>query len=140
MRTPQVAKSRQIRGAQPYVTAGLTPIEVLSVLGKPTSSTGERMFYKSSEIDFRNGQVAGWRIDSSAAPLRVKLWPDAPPAPGRTAFAVGSSKSDVIALQGTPTLFSDNEFGYENSRVFFQNNRVTGWKEDPASIRLRVVR
>ncbi len=126
-----------LQGAQPYVTAGLTPMEVLSVLGKPTSSTGEKMFYKSSEIDFKNGQVSGWKIDP-ASPIRVKLWSESPVVPGLNTFRVGSSKSDVIALQGTPTLFSDNEFGYGNSRVFFQNNRVTSWKEDPGSVALRV--
>lgn len=123
----------------PYVTAGLTPGEVLSVLGNPTSSTGEKMIYKGSEIAFKNGQVAGWKIDP-AAPIPVKLWPDTPPTPGLTTFGRGSSKSDVIAVQGTPTLFSDNEFGYGNSFVYFQNGHVTGWKEDPASTRLHVPR
>ena len=125
------------KGAQPYVTSGLSPIEVLSALGKPTSSTGEKMLYQGSEIDFKNGQVSGWKIDPKA-PIRVKLWPDSPPVPGLTTFGVGSSKSDVITLQGTPTLFSDNEFGYGSSLVFFKNNHVVGWKEDPASVRLRV--
>jgi curved DNA-binding protein CbpA len=126
-------------GVKPYVTSGLTPMEVLSILGNPTSSSGEKMLYKGSEIDFRNGRVAGWKIDPNTAPIRVKLWPDAAPVPGVTTFAVNSSKSDVIAVQGTPTLFSDNQFGYGNSLVFFQNDRVVGWKEDPASVRLRVV-
>jgi len=125
--------------AKPYITAGLTPVEVISVLGNPTSSSGEKMFYNGSEIDFKNGQVAGWRIDP-AAPIRVKLWSDSPSVPGRTTFGVGSSKSDVIALQGTPSLFSDNDFGYGSSHVYFQNNRVVRWKEDPASARLRVAR
>ena len=128
-----------LNGAKPYVTSGLTPMEVLSILGSPTSSSGEKMFYKGSEIYFRNGHVAGWKIDPKSAPIRVKLWPDAAPVPGVTTFAVGSSKSDVIALQGTPTLFSDNQFGYGGSIIFFQNNRVAGWKEDPSSVRLRVM-
>jgi hypothetical protein len=127
-------------GAQPYITAGLSPAEVLSVLGNPTSSSGEKMFYKGSEIDFQNGQVVGWKIDPRSAPLRVKLWPDTAPVPGLTTFRVGSSKGDVIALQGTPTLFSRNEFGYGGSVVFFQNDHVVGWKEDPASVRLKVAR
>ena len=133
----RLSAAQHIQGAQPYVTAGLTPMEVLSALGKPTTSTGEKMFYGSSEIDFKNGQVAGWKIAPSS-PIRVKLWPDSPPAPGLSMFAIGSSKSDVIAVQGTPTLFSDNEFGYGNSVVRFLNGRVISWKEDPASVRLRV--
>jgi hypothetical protein len=56
-----------------------------------------------------------------------------------TTFAVGSSKSDVIAIQGTPTLFTDSQFGYGRSVVFFQNDKVVSWKEDPGSVRLRVV-
>ena len=135
-RAATAAKETQ-HGAKPYLTSGLTPMEVLSILGNPTSSSGETMFYQGSEIEFRNGHVAGWKI-SSKSPIRVKLWPDQPLVPGVTTFAVGSSKSDVIALQGTPMLFSDKEFGYGGSVVFFQNDRVAGWKEDPASVRLRV--
>ena len=123
--------------ALPYVTTGLTPMEVLSALGKPSSSAGEKMFYNGSEIDFQNGHVAGWKI-SAAAPIRVKLWPDTPPTPGITTFTVGSSKSDVIAVQGTPNLLAQNEFGYGNSIVYFQSGRVVSWKEDPASVRLKV--
>ena len=130
--------AKAMSGAKPYITAGLTPSEVLSILGNPTSSTGEKMLYKGSEIDFRNGQVAGWKIDPKTSPIRVKLWPTAAPVPGRTTFAVGSSKSDVITVQGTPNLFSDSQFGYGSSLVFFQNDKVVSWKEDPGSVRLRI--
>jgi hypothetical protein len=130
--------ARALNGAKPYLTAGLTPSEVLSILGNPTSSAGEKMFYKGSEIDFRNGQVAGWKIDPKSSPIRVKLWPTATPVPGMTTFTVGSSKSDVITVQGTPNLFSDSQFGYGRSMVFFQNDKVVSWKEDPGSVRLRV--
>lgn len=132
----KVGGSREV--IKPYVTSGLTPLEVLSILGNPTSSSGEKMFYKDSEIDFRNGRVAGWSIDPKMAPLRVKLWPDKSSVSRITQFAFGSSKNDVIALQGTPTLFSDNKFGYGDSIVYFQNGRVIGWDEDPNSVRLHV--
>jgi hypothetical protein len=130
--------SKAMSGAKPYVTTGLSPMEVVSILGNPTSSSGEKMFYKGSEINFRNGQVAGWKIEPGIAAIRVKLWPASPLAPGVTTFGPGSTKSDVIALQGTPNLFSDNEFGYGSSTVFFKHDRVTGWKENPASVRLQV--
>lgn len=136
--TARVSRTRAVQhlqGAKPYITAGLTPTEVLSVLGNPTSSTGEKMLYVGSEIDFKNGQVAGWKIDP-ASPIRVKLWSDSPVAPGLTTFAVGSTKSEVIAVQGTPSLFSDSEFGYGDSQVYFQNNRVVSWKEGSVSLRV----
>jgi DnaJ domain len=127
----------QASKAHPYVTSGLTPLEVLAILGKPTFSSGTRMSYGESEIEFKNGQVVGWKIDPRS-PIRVKLWSDRPLAPGTVVFAVGSSKSDVIALQGTPNVFSDNEFHYGGSVVIFQNDQVVGWKEAPASVQLRV--
>ena len=130
---------KEVHGAKPYLTTGLTPMEVLSILGTPTSSSGEKMFYKGSEIDFRDGRVSGWKIDEKTAPIRVKLWSEMAGIQGLTTFAIGSSKSEVIAVQGTPTLLSDNEFGYGGSVVFFQNDHVSGWKQDPASVRLRVV-
>jgi curved DNA-binding protein CbpA len=135
---PHIKVGEEIKGAQPYVTSGLTPTEVLAILGSPTSSSGEKMFYNGSEIDFRNGRVSGWKLDSKSDAIRVKLWPTRAPTPGLTQFAMGSSKSDVIALQGTPTLYSDNKFGYGNSVVLFQNDRVVGWQEDPNSVHLRV--
>jgi hypothetical protein len=136
-KTRPTAAANQMHGARPYLTSGMTPMEVVSILGNPTSSSGEKMFYQGSEIDFKNGQVAGWRIDSKS-PIRIKLWPERPLAPGTVSFNVGSTKSDVIALQGTPNIFSDNEFHYGGSVVFFQNERVASWKEDPASAPLRV--
>lgn len=135
---PAPQQAKHIMAAKPYITAGLTPSEVISVLGNPTSSSGEKMFYSGSEIDFKNGQVSGWKIDP-ASPIRVKLWSETPAVPGVNTFGVGSTKSDVIALQGTPTMFSDNDFGYGNSHVFFQNNRVTSWKNS-GSVPLRVAR
>ncbi|MGA8085834.1 MAG: J domain-containing protein [Terracidiphilus sp.] len=137
-KTKAVAPARVVSGAKPYITPGLTPTEVLAVLGNPTSSSGEKMFYNGTEIDFRDGHVAGWKIDPKN-PIRVKLWPDQALVPGQHAYAIGSSKGDVIALQGTPTFFSDNEFGYGGSRVYFKGDHVVGWKEDPASVGLRVV-
>jgi hypothetical protein len=47
---------------------------------------------------------------------------------------LGSTKDQVLAVQGTPTLFSDNTFGYGGSEVYFQNDRVIGWKADPVSV------
>jgi hypothetical protein len=51
---------------------------------------------------------------------------------------LGSSKDEVLVLQGTPILFSESKFGYGGSEIYFQNDRVTGWKNDPASVALRV--
>jgi len=122
----------------PYITTGLTEDEVKAILGAPTGASEDRLTYGASELDFAHGKLSGWKIDPVLAPIRVKLWPDAAVDPDLTSFAVGSSKSAVLAVQGTPTYLSENQFGYGGSTVYFQNNRVVSWKNDPSSVPLRV--
>jgi curved DNA-binding protein CbpA len=135
-REPGASRAETV-SLQPYITSGLTREEVIAVLGAPTASTDSRLTYGASELDFTNGKVSGWKIAASA-PIRVKLWPDAPVDPDLTSFKVGSTKNEVLVVQGTPTLFSENTFGYGGSRVFFANDRVVSWKNDPATVPLRV--
>ncbi|HUB52026.1 MAG TPA: DnaJ domain-containing protein [Terracidiphilus sp.] len=125
-----------VAGALPYVTAGLTEAEVIAVQGEPTSATDSQMNYGHSELYFSNDKLVGWKIDPDS-PIRIKLWPDVPVDPDRDTFWVGSSKSEVIAVQGTPTLWSDDTFGYGRSEVYFRNGRVVNWKNDPDTIPLR---
>jgi hypothetical protein len=123
---------------QPYITAGLTRDEVTAVLGAPTSSTENKLTYGGSELNFTAGKLTGWKIDAASMPIRVKLWPDAPVDPNLTSFTVGSTKNEVLVVEGTPTLFSEDTFGYGGSLVYFKNNRVVSWKNDPASPPLHV--
>lgn len=135
-REPGASRAEAVR-LQPYITAGLTRDEVTAVLGAPTASTESKLTYGASELDFTNGKLSGWKIAASA-PIRVKLWPESPVDPDLASFHVGSTKDEVLVVQGTPTLFSENTFGYGGSRVFFENNRVVSWKNDPATVPLRV--
>jgi hypothetical protein len=125
------------KSLQPYITSGLTRDEVIAVLGAPTASTDGKLAYGASELDFTNGKLSGWSIAASA-PIRVKLWPDAPVDPDLTSFKLGSTKNEVLVVQGTPTLYSEDTFGYGASRVFFKNNRVVGWKNDTATVPLLI--
>ncbi len=117
----------------PYITTGLTKDEVIATAGAPTSATDSKLVYGASELYLTGGKVSGWKIDPASAPMRVKLWPDAPVDPDLDSFGVGSSKNVVLVVQGTPTYFTANIFGYGGSEVYFQNGRVASWKEDPAS-------
>lgn len=144
--TPRVAVNRSIKKAQsapipltPYITVGLTKDEVLSAVGNPIADTGDKLVYNGSELYLKNGKVAGWKIDPATAPLHVKLWPDAPVDTELRFFAVGSTKNDVLEVQGTPTLLASDKFGYGASEVYFKNNRVVSWKNDPASVPLRAM-
>jgi|HubBroStandDraft_1064217.scaffolds.fasta_scaffold05350_6 hypothetical protein len=126
-------------GVLPYVTAGLSKYEVTAIQGPPTSASENELIYGQSELQFKNDKLVGWKIDP-ASPIRVKLWPDVPVDPDQGTFWVGSSKSEVIAIQGTPTLWSENTFGYGGSEVYFRNGRVVNWKNDPDTVPLRAAR
>ena len=121
----------------PYVTVGLTKDEVIEVMGTPSSSSNGALRFGRSVFYFRNGAVAGWNVDRSLIPLQVKLWPRGHFDPSITSFTVGSSKDDVIAVQGTPTLLTENKFAYGESEVFFENGKVTGWRDNRGSEPLR---
>ncbi|HUH61360.1 MAG TPA: J domain-containing protein [Terracidiphilus sp.] len=123
----------------PYITVGLTRDEVTAIAGQPDSATDNSLAYKGAKIDLKDGVVSGWKIDPIHSALRVKLWPDAPVDTTQHYFGVGATKNDVLAIQGTPTSFTEDEFGYGASEVYFQNNRVVRWKDDPSSVPLRVV-
>lgn len=141
---PQSAHKRELGAAHatpakllPYITVGLTRDEVIAIEGAPTASTDNKLTYQGSELYFTNGKVSGWKIDRTSAPIRVKLWPSAPVDPDLDSFGVGSSKNVVLVVEGTPTYFSENKFSYGGSEVYFQNDRVVGWKDDPAGAPLR---
>ncbi len=123
----------------PYVTVGLTRDEVESAQGPSTSSTSEKMMYGSSEVDLKDGKVAGWKVDPRS-PLRVKLWPAGRVDASLRYFTVGSTKDEVLAVQGTPTSFSEDRFDYGNSSVYFRGKWVVDWKSDRGSIPLRAER
>jgi curved DNA-binding protein CbpA len=125
------APSPTPRVIRPYLTVGSTREEVLAMQGLPTASTENKLVYGNSELYLKDGSVTGWRIDS-ASPIRVKLWPSTPVDPAIASYTVGSSKDVVLVVQGTPTAFSDDKFEYGKSEVYFRNNRVVSWKEDPS--------
>jgi hypothetical protein len=122
----------------PLITIGSTRDELVQLLGPPTSSSRDQLAYGQSVLYLRGDSVVGWRIDPGSAPLRVKIWPTTAVDPALEQFSVGSSKDEVLVVQGTPTAFSRDRFEYGRSLVFFKDNRVIGWKSDPSSISLRV--
>jgi len=48
-------------------------------------------------------------------------------------LTIGSSKADVLRIQGTPTHLSDTEWGYGLSSVYFSNGRVVSWQNYSSS-------
>ena len=124
-----------------YFTVGSTKDEVLAAQGTPTSFSETQWTYGLSHVSFRNGRVTNWNV-SPVNSLRVRMVPgnraDADAARARGYFTVGSTKDEVLAVQGTPTSFGETQWGYGLSHVTFQNGRVTTWYVSPVNS-LRVV-
>ena len=110
-----------------HFTVGSTRDEVLAAQGTPDRFTNELFRYGSSDIHFRNGRVVGWNNDFPR--LNVAMLPaQQTPAPTVTSrFAVGSTRDEVLAIQGTPDRFTQDSFHYGTSDIFFRNGRVVSW-------------
>lgn len=110
-----------------FFTVGSTKDEVLATQGTPDRFTDTVFGYPyGSEVFFQNGRVVTWRVVGS--PLKAKLL-STTVVNDRGFFTVGSTKDEVLAVQGTPDRFTDTAFGYPyGSEVFFQNGLVTSWK------------
>ena len=112
---------------QDFFTIGSTKDEVRTIQGAPDRFSDLTFGYGLSEVFFRDGRVASWKQYSSSR-LKVR-WLPASPVADRSYFTVGSSKDEVLAVQGTPDNFSDTIFGYGMSEVFFRDGRVASWKQ-----------
>jgi len=127
------ANAAKVKG---FFTAGSTKDEVLAVQGTPTSFSEFQWAYGLSHVSFQGGRVTSWYV-SPVNSLRVRMAPDsesdANAARARGYFTVGSTKDEVLAVQGTPTSLSDTQWGYGLSHVSFQGGRVTTWYISPVN-------
>jgi outer membrane protein assembly factor BamE (lipoprotein component of BamABCDE complex) len=114
-----------------YFTVGSTQDDVLAIQGTPTEFSEDEFDYGSSAVYFSHGVVHAWH-NSRVNPLKVRLLPSANIARPEY-FTVGSTKDDVLAIQGTPTDFSEDEFEYGFSTVYFSHNVVRSWDYSEAN-------
>jgi len=131
-------RSRNLENARlgGYFTIGSTKDDVLAIQGTPDRFTDNSFNYGLSSVYFDpNGRVTSWE-NSAFKELKVRMVPKV--ASRRGYFTVGSSKDEVLAVQGTPDRFTDTSFHYGLSTVYFDaDGRVTSW-ENSAFKELRV--
>jgi len=125
--------------AQRAFALGSTKADVMSVQGKPTTThviegTGQEIWtYGASTVTFAaaSGKVTGW--NDLAGELHVDLGP--PGAWSASFYTLGSPKTAVLDLQGTPTAVTssaapnDETWRYGASTVSFNASTglVAGW-------------
>ncbi|HEY1731219.1 MAG TPA: J domain-containing protein [Terriglobales bacterium] len=76
------------------------------------------------------GEEAGAHVRPNPVASLV-VYPDEDPQVAY--FTVGSTKSDVVRIQGTPSSIAGDVLRYGESEVTFQYGRVQSWHEDPGS-------
>jgi hypothetical protein len=117
-----------------FFTVGSTKDEVLAVQGTPSQFTDSEFTYGASTVKFKNGRVVSWY--DGYPELRVKLLPSSKISVADY-FTVGSTKDEVLAVQGTPSQFTDCEFTYGASTVKFKNGKVISWYNGYPQLRVK---
>jgi hypothetical protein len=115
-----------------YITLGSTKGDVLAIQGTPTWATERMWEYGGSRLYFTADRVTGWEL-WPASPLKLQLLPATTIDPVPAFFTIGSTKDEVLAVQGTPTRVTERLWEYGVSRVMFTDNRVTRWETWPGS-------
>jgi serine/threonine protein kinase len=110
-----------------YFTIGSTKDDVLAIQGTPDRFTNNSFHYGLSSVHFDpNGRVTSWE-NSAFKELKVRMMPSV--ASRSDYFTIGSSKDDVLGVQGTPDRFTETSFHYGLSSVYFDaDGRVTSWE------------
>jgi hypothetical protein len=108
-------------------TVGSSLGEVYAIQGVPTKTEKDVWFYGNSKVYFARGKVLRWD-EKTDSPLRVDIVSGFDKTSARF-FGRGSTKDDVLAAQGRPDRDAGSVWDYGLSRVYFENDRVTGWHE-----------
>lgn len=116
---------------QQFFTIGSTRKLVRKIHGEPTAVNGDTWFYGTSSVSFGKDRVTGY---FNAGNLSVALRA----SQGATAsvFGLGSSKEDVLALQGTPTRVAGDTWFYGQSSVSFSEGTVAGYWNGAGNLRV----
>lgn len=115
-----------------YFTLGSSKEAVLMAQGEPEQVRLGLFRYGFSTINFEDNVVVGWQI-AKDAPLKVMLKPRRPIE--IEYFTLGSSRDEVIAVQGTPDHYREHgrELRFGESRVTFERGRVISWHQNADS-------
>ncbi len=120
-----------------YFTLGSTKDEVLAVQGSPSSVVGADWSYGWNTVCFSNGLVSSYaNVDGE---LKARLIPesDVSAAASRGYFTLGSTKDEVLAVQGSPSSVAGAVWSYGFNAVHFKNGRVSSCSNIDGTLRVR---
>jgi len=112
-----------------FIRRGATASEVTAIQGTPSSVENNIWYYGQSRVYFEDGRVSGW-LNHPENPLQVRPEERVQARAGQH-FHIGSTKEEVRLIQGEPIAAHPDMWDYGISRVYFRDDRVTGWDESP---------
>ena len=121
--------------AKNYFTVGSTKDEVLAVQGTPDSLTDSSFSYKYATVHFQDGKVSSW--SNIGGILKVQLSPASAVA-ANSRFTMGSTKDEVLAVQGTPDSLTESSFTYGYATVRFQRGKVSSWSNIGGTLKVQL--
>ena len=133
---PKDESWRESIGTPNYFTIGSSKGEVQAVQGTPTSIVGDTWYYGYSSITFYKERVKGY--SNTSENLRVNLTTQIGPERPAGYFTLGSTKNEVIAVQGTPSSIVGETWYYEHSTVSFYNGRVKGYSDTSRNLKVKL--
>lgn len=110
-------------------TIGSSLGEVYAIQGVPSNIKGDTWCYQSACVSFSRGRVIAWE-DPSGQVLKTRAGTE-PELTVASGIARGSTKDDVLRVQGEPIRKTDQLWEYGASRIYFEQNRVTSWHNSP---------
>lgn len=127
--------SSERSAARDYFTVGSTKEEVLLLHGMPDSFTDSEFTYGYALVRFKDNKVVNWEDDSTPKKLKARLQPS-PTVKVRDTFTIGSTRDEVLAIQGTPDKFTETEFHYGFSIVRFKDGKVIECRDDVPRLKI----
>lgn len=109
-------------------TVGSPMTDVYRAQGAPDAIDGDVWIYGTSRVYFRNGRVARWETGHNDS-LNARWSTRATDTPSH--FTIGSSKAEVVRVQGQPSRVIGDAWDYGVSRVYFSDGKVIGWDNSP---------
>lgn len=117
-----------------FISVGSSTDDVLAIQGTPDRFSQNAFHYGSSSVHFSNGRVISW--ENYYPRLKVRLAPSSPST--QSYFTVGSTRDEVLSVQGTADRFTKDTLYYGSSSVYFVNGRVESWENYYPRLRVKL--